>query len=397
MENIKRRTFEIIQIGNDKDKASISFDMFITLVIFMSLFITLLETFDGARPYTKQMETVEFITMLIFAVEYALRIWTAEYLYPKKSSFRAKLAFARSFYGVIDLLTFVPYFLPVFFPAGAVAFRMFRVARIFRLFRVNAYYDAFNVIAEVLIEKKDQILSSVWMILVLMLASSLCMYSLENGVQPDKFKDAFSGIWWAVSTLLTVGYGDIYPVTPAGRLVGIFIAFLGVGMVAIPTGIISAGFVEQYSRMKTLSAYAEETDIHFITLKITEKHPWENLSVRKISLPPGLILVVICRGSRTIVPQGNTVLKAGDQLVLGAESYKDELGIKLKEVILRKEHPWVGKMIKDISFARHTLIVMIRRRNKVLIPGGMQVLKAGDRVVLFTSGDTHEQTTNLPV
>lgn len=397
MENIKRRTFEIIQIGNDKDKASISFDMFITLVIFMSLFITLLETFDGARPYTKQMETVEFITMLIFAVEYALRIWTAEYLYPKKSSFRAKLAFARSFYGVIDLLTFVPYFLPVFFPAGAVAFRMFRVARIFRLFRVNAYYDAFNVIAEVLIEKKDQILSSVWMILVLMLASSLCMYSLENGVQPDKFKDAFSGIWWAVSTLLTVGYGDIYPVTPAGRLVGIFIAFLGVGMVAIPTGIISAGFVEQYSRMKTLSAYAEETDIHFITLKITEKHPWENLSVRKISLPPGLILVVICRGSRTIVPQGNTVLKAGDQLVLGAESYKDELGIKLKEVILRKEHPWVGKMIKDISFARHTLIVMIRRRNKVLIPGGMQMLKAGDRVVLFTSGDTHDQTTNLPI
>lgn len=83
--------------------------------------------------------------------------------------------------------------------------------------------------------------------------------------------------------------------------------------------------------------------------------------------------------------------------MLGAESYKDELGIKLKEVILRKEHPWVGKMIKDISFARHTLIVMIRRRNKVLIPGGMQMLKAGDRVVLFTSGDTHDQTTNLPI
>ena len=125
MENIKRRTFEIIQIGNDKDKASISFDMFITLVIFMSLFITLLETFDGARPYTKQMETVEFITMLIFAVEYALRIWTAEYLYPKKSSFRAKLAFARSFYGVIDLLTFVPYFLPVPWHSGCSGWQEF--------------------------------------------------------------------------------------------------------------------------------------------------------------------------------------------------------------------------------------------------------------------------------
>jgi voltage-gated potassium channel len=302
----------------------------------------------------------------------------------------------KSFYGVIDLLAFVPYFLPIFFPAGAVAFRMFRVARIFRLFRINAYYDAFNVIAEVMIEKKDQILSSVWMILILMIASSLCMYSLENEAQPDKFKDAFSGIWWAVSTLLTVGYGDIYPVTPAGRLVGIFIAFLGVGMVAVPTGIISAGFVEQYTKMKSLSEYSEE-DIHFITLKISEKHPWENLSVKKVSLPPGLILVVVCRGNRALVPRGNTVLKAGDQLVLGAESYKDDMGIKLKEVILRKDHPWVGKMIKDIRFTRNSRIVMIRRRNKVLIPGGMQVLKQGDQVVLFKSNEPREQAVNLPV
>lgn len=397
MENIKRRTFEVIQIGKDKDIISICFDVFITVVIFISLFVTLFETFSAAGPYMGQLKTVELVTMIIFAAEYVLRIWTAEYLYPKKSSFRAKLAFMSSFYGVIDLLTFVPYFLPIFFPAGAVAFRMFRVARIFRLFRINAYYDAFNVIAEVMIEKKDQILSSVWMILVLMIASSLCMYSLENEVQPDKFKDAFSGIWWAVSTLLTVGYGDIYPVTPAGRIVGIFIAFLGVGMVAIPTGIISAGFVEQYTKMKSLSEYSEEADIHFITLKISRKHPWENLSVKKISLPPGLILVVVCRGNKAIVPGGSTVLKAGDQLVLGAESYKDEIGIKLKEVILRKEHPWVGNMIKDIRFSRNTLIVMIRRKNKVLIPGGMQVLKAGDQVVLFTSNDPHEQSVNLPV
>ncbi len=397
MESIKRRTFEVIQIGKDRDFISIFFDVFITVVIFISLFVTLFETFSAAGPYMEQLKLVELVTMIIFAVEYVMRIWTAEYLYPKKSSFRAKLAFMSSFYGVIDLLTFVPYFLPIFFPAGAVAFRMFRVARIFRLFRINAYYDAFNVIAEVMIEKKDQILSSVWMILILMIASSLCMYSLENEAQPDKFRDAFSGIWWAVSTLLTVGYGDIYPVTLAGRIVGIFIAFLGVGMVAIPTGIISAGFVEQYTKMKSLAEYSEEADIHFITLKISEKHPWESLSVKKVSLPPGLILVVVCRGNKAIVPRGNTILKAGDQLVLGAESYKDEIGIRLKEVILRKEHPWVGNMIQDIRFSRNTLIVMIRRRDKVLIPGGMQVLKAGDQVVLFTSNDPHEQSVNLPV
>ena len=82
-----------------------------------------------------------------------------------------------------------------------------------------------------------------FIILVLMLGSSLCMYSLEHDAQPEVFKNAFSGVWWSVSTLLTIGYGDIYPITPAGKAMGIFITFLGVGMVAIPTGIISAGFV----------------------------------------------------------------------------------------------------------------------------------------------------------
>lgn len=327
MDHIKHRTFEVIQIGKDKDKISIFFDLFITIVIFISLFVTLFETFSAAKPYMKQLNMIELITMIIFALEYILRIWTAEYLYPKKSRFRAKLAFVCSFYGIIDMLTFVPYFLPIFFPAGAVAFRMFRVARIFRLFRINAYYDAFNVIAEVLIEKKNQILSSVWIILILMIASSLCMYSLENEAQPDKFKDAFSGIWWAVSTLLTVGYGDIYPITPIGRLVGIFIAFLGVGLVAIPTGIISAGFVEQYTKMKSLSDYSEEEDIHFITLKITEKHPWENLSVKRVSLPPGLILVVVCRGSKAIVPRGTTVLKAEISLCLVRKAIRMRWGL----------------------------------------------------------------------
>lgn len=119
---------------------------------------------------------------------------------------------------------------------------MLRIIRIFRLFRINAYYDSLNVITEVIVGKKQQLLSSVFIILILMISSSLCMYSLENKAQPEVFTNAFSGIWWAASTLLTVGYGDIYPVTTMGKIFGIFIAFLGVGMVAIPTGIISAGF-----------------------------------------------------------------------------------------------------------------------------------------------------------
>ena len=107
------------------------------------------------------------------------------------------------------MLSFIPYYMPFFFPSGAVAFRMLRIIRIFRLFRINAYYDSLNVITEVIVGKKQQLLSSVFIILILMLSSSLCMYSLENKAQPEVFTNAFSGIWWAASTLLTVGYGDI--------------------------------------------------------------------------------------------------------------------------------------------------------------------------------------------
>ena len=106
---------------------------------------------------------------------------------------------------------------------------MLRVMRVFRLFRINAYYDSFKLITDVLSSKKQQLFSSVFTILILMLASSLCMYSLEHEAQPDVFTNAFSGIWWAASTLLTVGYGDIYPITTLGKMFGIFITFLGVG------------------------------------------------------------------------------------------------------------------------------------------------------------------------
>lgn len=390
MVHFKRRIFEIIQVGRDQDLLSIICDFFIAGTIVVNLFVTLFETFDMSAPYMPILEKVDWITMAIFGVEYGLRVWTAEYLYPNKSPLRAKITFMMSFYGIIDMLTFLPYFLPVFFPMGIVAFRMLRVARIFRLFRINTYYDAFNVITDVLVEKKDQIFSSVCIIMILMVASSLCMYSLEHDVQPDKFQNAFSGIWWAVSTLLTVGYGDIYPVTSGGQMVAIVIAFLGVGTVAIPTGIISAGFVEQYTKLKEISEYSDESDIRFVTLKITEGHPWEKQMVEEISMPPGLILAVIVRRGSTIVPRGDTVLEAGDKLVIGAEGYKDEIGIKLKEIVLRERHPWTSKPIKDLDISRQTLIVMVRRGERIIVPNGSLVLEAGDMVILYTKKDIRD-------
>lgn len=380
----KRRVFDIIQIGQDGDWISRLFDILIIGMIVANLFIAILFTFDEMEPYNSVLSGIELITVICFTVEYLLRLWTAEYLYPRENRFKATLRYICSFGGIIDLLSFLPYYLPVFFPAGVVAFRMFRVIRIFRLFQVNAYYDALNVIGDVIKSKRDQLLSSIFIIMVLMVASSLCMYSLESAVQPQVFRNAFSGFWWAVSTLLTVGYGDIYPITIPGRIFGIIITFLGVGMVAIPTGILSAGFVEQYTRLKSFNDYSLEANIRFVRLEVQGEHPWRDKRVMDLPLPTGLILAVIQRQEEIIVPRGDTVIQEGDRIVLGAEGYQDEMGITLKELTLKERHPWSGQLIRDLDISRQTLIIMVRREGKVLIPNGSLRLLAGDVVLLYS-------------
>lgn len=381
----RRRVSEIIEIGNDTDFVSRWYDFLNTLFIVINLAVSIMYTFETVRnQYGEILLMIERITVLSFAADYVLRIWTAKYAYPKVGEIKAILKYMFSFTGIVDILSFLPYYLPIFFPSGAVAFRMFRVVRIFRLFRINAYYDSLNVITEVIVSKGQQLLSSVFIILVLMLASSLCMYSLEHNAQPDVFTNAFSGIWWSVSTLLTVGYGDIYPITTLGKAFSIIITFLGVGMVAIPTGIISAGFVDQYTRVKRMSDYGNEEDIHFIKIHITERDPWVNQTIKELGLPAGIIVAAIRRNGKIIIPRGDVVLHSQDVLVLGAESFHDNEHIHLKEVVLKKQNPWTNQYIRDLDISRLTIIVLVKRGDTVLIPYGDLLLLEGDTVILYT-------------
>ena len=307
---LKEKIFNIIQIGDKSNPISRMFDIFITVTIVANILVTFLQTFDELAFLTTVFKGVEYVTIFIFCVEYILRIWTAEYLYPDKSRGRSRLRFLVSFDGIVDFLTIVP----VFFLSGFVIFRMLRVARIFHLFRLNAKYDSFNVITTVLYEKRNQIISSVFIVLILMLASSLCMYSVEHDAQPTVFRNAFSGIWWSMSTLLTVGYGDIYPITPLGRVMAICIAYLGVGAVAIPTGIISAGFVEQYQRKSNISGLKNE-DIKEIAEVFVDKK-YAGKTVQDMEEANQLTVFLILREDFSILPQKDTILRMNDIIVI---------------------------------------------------------------------------------
>lgn len=307
---MKEKIFNIIQIGDKSNTISRFFDIFITITIVSNILVTFLMTFKELAFLFPLFKAIEYVTAGIFCVEYAVRIWTAEFLYPGMRKIKARYKFLVSFDGIVDLLTIVP----VFFLSGFVIFRMLRVARIFHLFRLNAKYDSFNVITTVLFEKRNQIISSVFIVLILMLASSLCMYSVEHEAQPEVFKNAFSGIWWSMSTLLTVGYGDIYLVTTLGRVMAICIAYLGVGAVAIPTGIISAGFVEQYQRKSNI-LNIRQADIKEIAEIFVDKR-YAGKTIEEIEESDQVSIFLILRDDLSILPQKDTILKLHDIIVI---------------------------------------------------------------------------------
>ena len=372
-------------MGYDLDYVSRGYDFINAFAIILNVVVSLAYTFEEIRIYCGALLLlVEEITVAFFAIDYVLRLWTARFLYPELTEWHAIRKYMLSFSGIIDMLSFLPYYLPIFFPAGTVTFRMIRIVRIFRLFRINAYYDSLSVITEVIKGKMQQLISSVFIILLLMVASSLCMYSIEHEAQPEVFVNAFSGIWWAASTLLTVGYGDIYPITTMGKLFGIFITFLGVGMVAIPTGIISAGFVDQYATIKKRTEYGYEADMRFIKVHLDENARWVGKRVADLGLTAGIIVAAIRRKEKVIIPRGDIVLECGDTIVLGAEPFNDHEHIRLKEVVLKKHNPWTRVRIRDLDISRHSVIVLVKRKNKALIPYGNMILLEGDHVFLFT-------------
>ncbi|MBQ6025244.1 MAG: ion transporter [Lachnospiraceae bacterium] len=310
---MRKKIFNIIQIGNKDDLPSRMFDIGITVVILLNIIVTFLETFKELSELMTVFRIIEGLTVIVFCIEYILRLVTADYLYPQDSKVKSRLHFLVSFDGVVDLLTILPFV----FLSGFIAFRILRIVRIFHLFRINSKYDSFNVIKLVLHERWKQIGSSLVIIFIIMLAASLGMYSVEHTENPG-FENAFSGMWWSVSALLTVGYGDIYPITVIGKIMGIITAFAGVGLVAIPTGIISAGFVEQYrlnSEADRLHADVEKIG----EIVLAPGHEFIGKNVIELKEKYGCSVYMVVREELTLLATDNLKLKENDIVVIRSE------------------------------------------------------------------------------
>ncbi|MBQ6175524.1 MAG: ion transporter [Clostridia bacterium] len=240
---MKKRIFAIISKADEGDRASKVFDNCIMILIVLSVVSIILESYRNlAQNYAVAFRIFECISIAVFTVEYALRIWTADLLYPGAK--HPRLRYMRSFMAVIDLLAILPFFIP-FIPLDLRFLRMVRLLRLFRLLRVfklGRYLDAFMLLMKVIRKSAPQLVVSIILCAFVMLFSAIVMYTVENPEQPEQFPNVISSLWWAICTLTTVGYGDVYPVTATGKLFASIISVIGIGIIAIPTGIIAAGF-----------------------------------------------------------------------------------------------------------------------------------------------------------
>jgi len=198
------------------------------------------------KPY---FVAIEVVSVYVFTVEYVLRVWSSVEDRRFRAPLTGRLRFMRTPMALIDLLAILPFYLSI----AGIDLRILRLLRLFRLLKVARYVRALHVIGQVVRRKRPELLVTTGVIgLMLVLVSSL-MYFVESEAQPDKFGSILETMWWGVATLTTVGYGDVYPVTVAGKVLSSLIAVLGLGLFALPTGILAAGFSEQLAQQRAAS------------------------------------------------------------------------------------------------------------------------------------------------
>ncbi|MCM1298733.1 MAG: ion transporter [Firmicutes bacterium] len=257
---IKKRVYELIDTAQKGDIASKAVDIFLICLIVLNVIMVIADTFTLKNSIKNVMTILETVSVVIFSAEYILRLWTANFIYPDRKPIWACFRYAVSFQALIDLISLLPFYLPFVFPVNLMILRTFRLFRLLRLIKVNRYTHALTTVITVFKNKAHQLISSTMIVLVLMIMSSVLIYNLEHEAQPDVFQNAFSGLWWSIATLTTVGYGDIYPITVGGKIFSAIIALLGIGMVAVPTGIITSGFSEQINKEQN-SANVKQDDL----------------------------------------------------------------------------------------------------------------------------------------
>ena len=255
---IKHRIWEILEISKENDLQSKIFDYFISILIGLNVLAIMLETeqsiFGEYENYFRYFETV---SVIIFTIEYFLRIWSCTSVEKYQYPFIGRIRYFFSPMALIDLIAIAPFYL-TFIIADA---RILRILRFLRVLKVTKHFhhsNTFHIITNTIFKKRSELISSLVLMFSLLLICATGVFFAENGTQPDKFSSIPSAMWWAVATLTTVGYGDIFPVTSLGKILGSVSAIFGIGLFALPAGLLASGFSDEMQKEKKFCPHCGE-------------------------------------------------------------------------------------------------------------------------------------------
>ena len=244
--SLRKRIWEILEKGNSNDKVSFYTDIFLITLIIFNIIAVLLETVDSIySKYTLEFLIFERFSTAVFLVEYILRVWVCVEEKIKNNKLITRLKYVSTWPAIIDLLAVLSGLLPMIFE---VDLRILRALRMLRLLKFSRYFKVMNLLLGVLKEEKQSFLAAMFLLTIAMLIASTGIYLFEKDAQPDKFSSIPEAMWWAIATLTTIGYGDVTPVTAMGKFFGAIIAIIGIGVVALPSGILASGFTDQLKR-----------------------------------------------------------------------------------------------------------------------------------------------------
>jgi voltage-gated potassium channel len=234
-ERIQKRTSELLSKGSVSDKPSQYVDMILFILIILNI----------TAVYKDAFNIFELFSVIIFSFEYLLRVWSSPSRHDlgNSSSLIKRLKYIFSFTGMIDFLAVIPSILPYFF--GGVDLRWLRVLRLLRLLKISNYSSALEDFFSAIKDDWRSFSAALYLMMIALFLSSALMYIAEHDVQPDKFSSIPETMWWGLITLTTVGYGDVSPMTPLGKIIGALTAIMGVCTVALLTGIVASAFANQ--------------------------------------------------------------------------------------------------------------------------------------------------------
>ncbi len=248
---IKKKVYELLHPNEGNTHWDKVINTFLITIIILNVIAVMLETVPSIREPNKQFfKNFDFVSFVIFSIEYVLRVWSSNYHQNYKHSLVGRVKYILSAGALVDLLAILPFFLNIFIGFDLRVLRIFRLTRILRLFRLTSYTKSTQLIINVFKSRINELMLSLVLILFLIIISSCLVYFAENPAQPDKFSSIPATIWWSIITLTTVGYGDMIPITSAGKILTAIISLGGIALLALPAGIITAGFLDELRKIK---------------------------------------------------------------------------------------------------------------------------------------------------